>query len=71
MKQHQRQLKKFSASTIEAINHLSPDELETHGIIQSARILKFPLSMRSSLFIPLSAVRHESRVSSHLSTLKN
>ncbi|MBR0288222.1 MAG: hypothetical protein IJQ82_04530, partial [Selenomonadaceae bacterium] len=38
MKQHQRQLKKFSASTLETINHLSPDELETHGIIQSARV---------------------------------
>ena len=38
MKQHQRQLKKFSDSTLEAINCLSPDELETNRIIQSARV---------------------------------
>ena len=38
MKQRQKKLKKFSASTIEVINRLSPDELETHGIIQSARV---------------------------------
>ena len=31
-------LKKFSATTIETINRLSPEELETHGIIQSARV---------------------------------
>ena len=38
MKQHQRQLKKFSAATLETINRLSPDELEAHGIIQPARV---------------------------------
>ena len=38
MKQHQRQLKKFSTATLETINRLSSDELETHGIIQAARV---------------------------------
>ena len=36
MKQ-QRLLKKISAETLETINRISTDELETHGIIQSAR----------------------------------
>ena len=37
MKQNKKQLKKFSTATLENINHLSPNELETHGVIQSAR----------------------------------
>ena len=41
MKQHQNQLKKFSTTTLETINRLSPDELETHGIIQAARVLGY------------------------------
>ena len=127
-----KQFQKISDTTIESINRLSPDELETHGIIQSARVsgyvcplcssgdgshgtgmtqnpkienhtvslltlcscalfitawksaatfllsLKksartstFPLSMKISLFIPLFALRHESRVNSRLSTPKS
>ena len=38
MKQNQKQLKKFSTATLETINRLSSDELETHGIIQAARV---------------------------------
>ena len=38
MKQTKKTLKKFSATTLEAISHISPEELETHGIIQSARV---------------------------------
>ena len=37
MKQTKKQIKKISAATIETINHLSPDELEAHDIIQRAR----------------------------------
>ena len=48
MKQHQRQLKKFSAATLETINRLSPDELETHGIIQSARVSGYICPLCSS-----------------------
>lgn len=33
-----KQFKKISAATLETINRLSPDELETNGIIQSARL---------------------------------
>lgn len=38
MKQTKKTLKKFSATTLEAISHISPEELETHGIITSARV---------------------------------
>ena len=36
-----KQFKKFSAATLETINRLSTNELETHGIIQSARASGF------------------------------
>ena len=38
MKQTKKTLKKFSTATLETINRLSPDELETHGIIQAVRV---------------------------------
>lgn len=38
MKQIKKPLKKFSTTTIERINRLEPEELETHGIIEPARV---------------------------------
>ena len=38
MKQTNKPLKKFSTATIDRINRLEPEELETHGIIQPARV---------------------------------
>ena len=48
MKQNQNQLKKFSTATLETINRLSPNELETHGIIQAARVSGYVCPLCSS-----------------------
>lgn len=48
MKQNQKQLKKFSTATLETINRLSPNELETHGIIQAARVSGYVCPLCSS-----------------------
>ena len=43
-----KQFKKISAATLETINRLSPDELETNGIIQSARVSGYICPLCSS-----------------------